>query len=916
MRAYGPVRRTDAAVVPFLTLNHQLDDDRYLRRMIRDCAAAGLDGVFLHAREGLRTPYLSEAWFEAVGVCVEEARRAGLKVWLYDEFPYPSGVAGGKVVEANPAFAERHLRITRHRVHGGRYRLDLGSDPVLGAFLVSVDGQQTHDVTACIGPCNDTWIVRKDWDSRYYYAPRYSKVYPCPRSCALEPRQVFEGEVPAGTWELVVFRVRTGGDFVEPFGHYVDVSNRNASAAFVAFTHEQYRQRFGCYFGNTIPGIFTDEPKFRNALPWSDTIAAHWEDYRRNRRALLALVRGGAAAERYRATVMRLFRDHWVRPVAAWCRQHKLKLTGHISPEEQWWQEAALTGSIAQLLKEFDIPGCDLIIPAVGDRDHPILNFTPTLAVSVAAQQGRPQALCEVFGANHYTLTLQDMKRIGDWLAWCGINVFVNHALIGWLDGYRKYDAPPTFYRPSPLWPHLKTWADHVRAVANELGPAGIQPDVVVVRPMRTLWRLVGDDQRAARILYERAMRLAQQLLERGRMVHWVDDLDLGAIRVVGEWVHVGQARYRALIYLDGSLDDAAQRNIARVRAAGATVLTDAQATAIPGPLECRSGAVRVVRSRQGRWFAVNLASTPQRFTVEGQPYRLEGYESRWLGSPAPARRVVRRVVLPDRWEIQPQDDNVLVLTRWEVNGRGVPLAPYYEWAPAESVGPTKRCALGPIPVQPELAEPVRLEYRTRFRSDGVCTAVLVIEGETIRGKWTATLNGTVLRAWRRRYRFDPTNRECRVSLREGWNELVFAVVVRRRTDGMLEPCRLYGQFEVRRGDLVPAKPIRGRGDWCRLGYPYYSGTMVYAQQFVWASDVGRQVELVLTQPPRDHAVVVLNGQQVGGLLWSPWRLDVTSALRPGRNRLELHVSNSLTNLLMAEPRPSGLFGRAVLERR
>ncbi|MDW8244251.1 MAG: hypothetical protein RMJ88_13655, partial [Thermogemmata sp.] len=486
-----------------------------------------------------------------------------------------------------------------------------------------------------------------------------------------------------------------------------------------------------------------------------------------------------------------------------------------------------------------------------------------------------------------------------------------------WLDGYRKYDAPPTFYRPSTLWPHLGTWANHVRETAAQLGPLGVQPDVVIVRPMRTLWRVVGTEAEGrARRIYERAMHLAQQLMERGRMVHWMDDLDLEGVRVVKNAIEVGQARYRALVYLDGSLDAAAQRAIRRLRGAGGAVCSDAGAARLPGPLRCRSGAVRAVQSVQGRWFALNLSGQPQRFVLDGRRYRLEGYESRWIDaeSKVARRRRMRRLVLPTAWEIQPLDDNVLVLADWRVDGRRVPLAPYYEWAPAEVVGPTQPCAFGPIPIAPALPKRVRLEYRTRFHSRGVREAMLVVEGETIRGRWTAWLNGQKVTRWRKRYRFDPTNRECRVRLRDGWNELRFSVQIDKSTDGMLEPCRLYGVFRVQRGELLPDGPLRGSGDWCRLGYPYYSGTMMYAQTFEWSSRAEERVELVLTDPPRDHAVVWLNGRRVGALLWSPWRLDVTGFLRAGSNRIELHVSNSLTNLLMGEPRPSGLMGAVVLE--
>jgi hypothetical protein len=919
-----------AEIIPFFFLNHRLDNVRYLRGVVRDAAAAGCDGLFLHPREGLLTPYLSGAWFEAIGACVDEARRRGVKAWIYDEFPYPSGVAGGKVVESDPRFAERHLRVRHHLLAGGRRpRLVLGTDPVLRAFLSPVRGgrpdrRAARDVTADVGPMNDTWIKR-EWDSRWYYDRRHAKLYDCPRSTAHCPEAVFEADLPPGRWELTVFHVRTGGNFREPFGHYVDVSSLEATRRFIEVTHEEYKRRFRRDFGRVIPGVFTDEPKYRNRLPWSETIADGWADYRKDPRALMALVdadpRGGEVRMRYRETAFRLFRDHWARPLARWCARHGLKFTGHISPEEEWFDEARGCGSIAQLLKEFHVPGCDLIIPAVGDRDHPILNFTPTMATSVAAQRGRPQALCELYACSDFSFTLQGMKRISDWLSLFGINVFTPHSVGGWVDGYRKYDAAPPLYKPNPVWPAFGAWTAHARQTAGRLGPLGVKADLVVARPMRTLWRLGVEDRAGIERISARAMRLAQRLLERGLMLHWVDDLDLASARVRGGKVVVGRAAYPAIAHLPGTLDAAGRSALARLRRAGARVLDEAAASRLAGPLRCASGAVRAVRARDGAWFCVNLRPTREAFSLLGKAHALDGYESRWLppdaAAPAP-RRALRTQRLAGRWAISAQNDNVLVLDRWTFRGRSVRPAPYYDHAPRE-VGAWDKVSIGAIPANPELEKPRRLVYRARFRAEGVRDAALVIEGDTVRGEWQASLNGKPLRRWKGSSRYDPTNREhdLRGLLRRGTNVLEVAVTVSRSTDGLMDPFRIFGRFRARAGrglpTLLPERRVAGAGDWTRLGWPHYSGTMAYAQDFAWKGPKGGRVELVLDRPVEGRVEVALNGRRAGALLWSPWRLDVTRALRPGRNRLELRVTNTYMNLIYGRPRPSGLLGGARL---
>ena len=44
-----------------------------------------------------------------------------------------------------------------------------------------------------------------------------------------------------------------------------------------------------------------------------------------------------------------------------------------------------------------------------------------------------------------------------------------------------------------------------------------------------------------------------------------------------------------------------------------------------------------------------------------------------------------------------------------------------------------------------------------------------------------------------------------------------------------------------------------------------------------------------------------LNGRDLGTLWLAPWRLDVTSALKPGENQLEVEVINPWNNRLVGD---------------
>ena len=80
--------------VAFWFLNHYPEPEE-IRRQIGEMADKGFGGIMLHARNGLRGGYLNAHWERAVRSSIDEARRLGLDVYLYDELNYPSGPAGG-----------------------------------------------------------------------------------------------------------------------------------------------------------------------------------------------------------------------------------------------------------------------------------------------------------------------------------------------------------------------------------------------------------------------------------------------------------------------------------------------------------------------------------------------------------------------------------------------------------------------------------------------------------------------------------------------------------------------------------------------------------------------------------------------------------------------------------------------------
>ena len=89
------------STLPFFVWNGELSE-KEIDRVISDYASQNVQGFFIHPRPGLITPYLSERWFQLIRYTVDQAKKRGMVVWLYDENSYPSGFAGGHVPAEMP----------------------------------------------------------------------------------------------------------------------------------------------------------------------------------------------------------------------------------------------------------------------------------------------------------------------------------------------------------------------------------------------------------------------------------------------------------------------------------------------------------------------------------------------------------------------------------------------------------------------------------------------------------------------------------------------------------------------------------------------------------------------------------------------------------------------------------------------
>jgi hypothetical protein len=114
--------------------------------------------------------------------------------------------------------------------------------------------------------------------------------------------------------------------------------------------------------------------------------------------------------------------------------------------------------------------------------------------------------------------------------------------------------------------------------------------------------------------------------------------------------------------------------------------------------------------------------------------------------------------------------------------------------------------------------------------------------------------------------------------------------------------------FQTKRGApaSVTMKTLRSWSDNPDPGVRYFSGTALYTKSFSLPPDArkaGSHLTLDLGDV-REVAEVSLNGHPLG-ILWNPpFVLDITSAVRPGENRLRVQVANLWVNRLIGDAQP------------
>ncbi|MDQ2798822.1 MAG: hypothetical protein M3Y13_04160 [Armatimonadota bacterium] len=930
---------------PFWFWNDRLDEAE-IRWQVGEMAAQGIKGFFIHSRQGLGQPYLSDTFFQMVAVAIDAAEQHGLTAHLYDEYPYPSGVAGGEVVLGSPEFYATALVQKTFDVSGGPLSLSLPRGKILNCVICPlIEGEpnwtREQDARTCVG----MMLTENSYNEAVGLTPYNRKRY-----FASRPTPTLEIDLPAGPHRVFV-SAQTVVEGHKYWGHFADVLNPDAVAAFLQLTHERYARRFGEKFGTTIPSIFVDE----TAPGWSARLPeAFRRKYGYDLPPLLpALQDAGHPAhlrvlENLSRLRLELFCEAFEEPVSRWCAAHGLRYLG---------EKPSLR--LAQL-RYMDIPGCDAGHAKAGAKPDLLgadIRTNARAAASAAYFYGKEGALCEAYHSLGWSATLQDAKLIAEGLLLHGVRFLVPHGFFYSAHALRKHDAPPSFFFQMPFWPLFGQLAARLDRLAGHLDSTWVDAQIVVVEPAAGLPTAL--DLAVYQTLQD--LLMAQHLeflladtdiLEAGQITEGQVRLrDLSVRVVIVPPMRVVEAPLEAWL---AAFEQAGGTVVRLSLALNWEVLAARLRALAPSTLDLAVTAgnadeVHLTARRRGEhrlWMLLNTGAEPVELALEANAalreiplditlpaglsrasdarYRrkLAPFESCLLTTEAVPKETAEppHVSIPIRgpMRVTISHPNLLRLAEWQMTLRGE----------NDGAGQTETVSAAPLANQlaqgrfrfaptiapffgaaPHLHLPLlRLHYQAEFDSNYDGPVQLVMEPGSLRGQWRIQVNGHSLPE----DQFALTPAHTRGSLgaditpllRAGRNQLAVFLDTDERDGGLLNPLYLAGDFGVYQSGepalpCLVSRPATGAFEaWEENGLPYYAGVVEYEAAVELPALPGGNALLAdfdFGQPFESAAEASFNDGPWKPLLWSPRQVCLSPPeIKAGRNLVRLRVYTSL----------------------
>lgn len=279
--------------------------------------------------------FLSEEYFDLYAKTIEAGIQAGNPPMVfYDEWGYPSGVAGGLLYSKFPQHAAKSLEKIERDVTGpAQVSLDLPEGIPLGAVRMNLDTRALVDISGQIAA-----------------------------------GRTLKADVPAGRWKVMAFYLDPRASLGQGNkSGYVDYLDPEAVKAYISISYEPHYQHLKKYFGTVLKITQYDEPALHMAggKTWTPRFNEYFKraygyDPMKYYPALWYDIGPDTAAIRnalwgFRA---KLFSESYVKQLDDWCRAHGIMFSGHMDQEEIS-NPVGVNGDLMKVFKYQEVPGID-----------------------------------------------------------------------------------------------------------------------------------------------------------------------------------------------------------------------------------------------------------------------------------------------------------------------------------------------------------------------------------------------------------------------------------------------------------------------------------------------------------------------------------------------------------------------------
>lgn len=357
-----------------------------VRAKLADLKELGVGGIVVYF--DFTDDYLeSEAGWQRFITGLRAAAELDLRIWIYDEKGYPSGTAGGKVLEDHPELEAMGIKqmIVENPEPGSTITIPDPRASVYQVFGVFPDGHRQRLYGRIGGRVVQVPDEQLTSIEAYFIAP------------------LFEG----------TFAFAAGGR------RYLNVLDRRAVNRFLQLTHVRYFKRIPADLWQHVDAFFTDEvalqshadmpggkPNYQGdpydpnmptypSIPWSEELEERfaegiWNGFQTPLQTAVSSLFNrrecGEGAKRMRRqfwqTVSRQYVSAYAQQATDVCAAMGVDTSGHMLGEDTILQQVILHGSLIQTLKAFARPGVDLLSCRIEDFHRDLLTHKTAQSAS------------------------------------------------------------------------------------------------------------------------------------------------------------------------------------------------------------------------------------------------------------------------------------------------------------------------------------------------------------------------------------------------------------------------------------------------------------------------------------------------------------------------------------------------------